>query len=91
MSWTDEMLLADGFDEAFIGVANRFGFDCAVATYDKGKCIEILIQRDGMDREEAEEYFDFNTLGAWVGDATPVFVDMSSLEDLGIEEEDELP
>ena len=77
----DELLLADGFGAAFIGVSHRFGFDHPVATYDIDKCIEILIQ-DGMDREEAEEYFEFNTLGAWVGEMTPVFVEVMPLKEL---------
>jgi uncharacterized beta-barrel protein YwiB (DUF1934 family) len=41
--------------------------------YDREKCIEILMA-DGTDRDEAEEYFEFNTSGAWVGNATPGFL-----------------
>jgi hypothetical protein len=33
-----------------------------------------------MTREEAEEFFEFNTIGAWLGDATPVFIDMRPAE-----------
>ena len=29
-----------------------------------------------MSHEEAIEYFDFNIVGAWVGDETPIFVQM---------------
>jgi hypothetical protein len=29
---------------------------------------------DGMTEEEAVEYFDFNQIGAWVGDRTPCFL-----------------
>ena len=76
------MMLADGFEDAFIGMSYRFGIDVPVATYDRGKCIEILI-RDGwqsvLTREEAEEYFEFNVIGSWVGDATPIFVETMSL------------
>ena len=28
----------------------------------------------GMDREEAEEWFDFNTAGAYMGPRTPMFL-----------------
>jgi hypothetical protein len=28
-----------------------------------------------MTEEEAEEYFQFNVEGAWVGDNTPVFIE----------------
>jgi len=69
----DDVLLADGFEEAFIGMCTRFGME-PVAAYDRDKCLEVLVQRDGMSYEEAVEYFDFNVIGAWVGDQTPVFL-----------------
>ena len=56
------MLLADGFEDAFIGVAVCNGNRCAV--YDQAKCIEILMERDGMTHEDAVEYFDYNVLGS---------------------------
>tara|TARA_R110000744_G_scaffold149027_3_gene262112 strand:- start:1006 stop:1284 length:279 start_codon:yes stop_codon:yes gene_type:complete len=67
------ILLADGFEEAIIGVCERFGME-SVAAYNRNKCIQILVDRDGMTYEEAEEFFEYNTLGAWVGDRTPVFI-----------------
>lgn len=70
----DEVLLADGFEGAFVGLCERFGFSSAVAAYDWDKCIEILVKRDGMDYDEAVEYFTFNVIGAWMGDMTPVFI-----------------
>ena len=33
-----------------------------------------LIERDGMDYEEATEYIDYNCLGAWIGEQTPIIV-----------------
>ena len=81
MGWLDGLILADGFEEAFIGVSHRYGFDAPVAAYDRDKCIDILM-KEGMDREVAEEHFAFNVLGAWVGEATPVFVEVTSLEQL---------
>jgi hypothetical protein len=69
----DEVLLADGFDEAFLGICEVFGRP-PVAAYDKDKCVEILIQRDGMTYEEAVEFFAFNIAGAWIGDSTPVYL-----------------
>ena len=67
-----EALLADGFESAYIGICRRF--NTALAAYDYDKCINVLMNRDGMSSEEAEEFFEFNTLGAWVGEGTPVFV-----------------
>lgn len=67
------MLEPDVFDAAIIGIAERCGQPPLVA-YDRQRCIEIL-ESTGMDRDEAEEYYEFNTAGAWMGEGTPVFVD----------------
>jgi hypothetical protein len=69
----EEILMADGFDEALVGYAQRCG-QPALAVYDRNKCVDLLVQRDGMTHEEAEEYFEFNVVGAWVGDRTPLFL-----------------
>ncbi len=66
-----EALLADGFDEALIGVAQQF--KNSVALYDTNKCIAILVDRDGMTEEEAIEYIDYNILGAYMGENAPIF------------------
>ena len=71
----DEILFADGFDEAILGVAQRFN-DLFVV-YDKQKVINIMVKRDGMTHQEALEFFDFNIVGAFVGPYTPAFVDRS--------------
>ena len=71
--WNEEALLADGFEDAIVGICERFGA-VAVVAYDRDQCIDILMDRDGMDHEEAVEYFDFNVVGAYVGDGTPVFL-----------------
>ena len=68
-----EALLADGFEDALIGVGQQF--DKALAVYDRQKCIEILMERDGMSDEEAVEYFEYNVTGAWVGEYTPIFLE----------------
>ncbi len=75
----DRILTADGFDEALVGYVEGW-FPCdsgvsqgLVAMYDSAKCIQILMDRDGMDRDEAEEFFSFNVIGAYVGGKSPVF------------------
>ena len=65
------LLFADGFDDAILGVAERIGMEAVVA-YSTPKIIEIL-SRD-MTEDEAVEYFEFNILGAYVGERTPIFV-----------------
>jgi hypothetical protein len=75
----EEALFLDpaDYDEAIIGVAYRFGMMPVVA-YDRTRVIDILA-RD-MSREDAEEFFEFNTIGAWMGDSTPVFIDTRPAE-----------
>jgi hypothetical protein len=68
-----EALLCDGFDEAIIGMAERINLGPVVA-YDVDKMIDIMIERDGMTYEDAIEYFEYNILGAWMGENTPVYV-----------------
>ena len=68
-----EAMMADGFDEAVMGMCVQFGCDPLVA-YDYEKCIDILMKKDGMTRIEAIDYIEFNVLGAYVGLNTPVFI-----------------
>ena len=67
----EEIIIYDEFEDAIIGLADRFGMDTSVA-YDYDKVIKILME--DMSYEEAVEYFDFNVIGGWVGDSTPVFI-----------------
>ena len=71
-----DLLKADGFDEAIIGVVERLGTQAIC--YDTEKVIEILM-RD-MSEEEAWEYFQYNIAGAWVGEHTPFFLTRDSFE-----------
>ena len=67
----EEIIIYDAYEDAIIGLADRFGMDTSVA-YDYDKVIKILME--DMSYEEAVEYFDFNVIGGWVGDSTPVFI-----------------
>lgn len=71
-----DALFCDGFDDALIGVAERFGMD-PVALYDRDKYLAILIE-GGASEEEAEEFFSYNVIGAWAGEGTPVFATLFS-------------
>lgn len=71
------LLLMDGFDDCIIGVGQRFS-DFAVV-YDFERVIRKLMT-DGMSRDEALEFFEFNQLGAWVGERTPIFMHFPSAE-----------
>jgi hypothetical protein len=68
-----DALLADGLEGAFIGFTLNHHRP-HVAVYDIDKCISILMERDGMTHEEADEFLSFNTLAAWVGESGPIFI-----------------
>jgi len=76
-----EMLRADGFNDAIMGIVQRCGQD-DVVLYDTDKVIGGLMNGDGMSYEEAVEYFEFNILGAWMGEGTPAFFSKASFDDL---------
>jgi len=73
MLYDDESVqLADGFEDAFIGISRRFNTP-PFANYDRNKCIDILVEQ-GMDEDEAEEYFAFNVEGACIDEeSVPAF------------------
>ena len=73
----ENMVLADGLDKAFVGVAFSFG-EKIRAVYDIDKVIEEL-QEQGMSHEDAQEYFDYNIAGAYEGDQTPIFMHSMSV------------
>ena len=40
-----------------------------------------------IPREEAFEFFDYNQIGAWMGEDTPCFITFESLENIDNEED----
>jgi len=46
----------------------------SVAVYDRVKCLDAIQGWLRCEPDEAEEWFDCNTSGAWVGQGTPTFV-----------------
>lgn len=69
----ETVLLADGFEDALLGFAEPMNSPM-VAVYDWRKMMDILMNRDGMSYDDAYEYLEFNVLGAWVGERTPIYV-----------------
>ena len=65
----EEILKADGFDEAVIGIEES----SMRLIYSVGKCIEILMIRDEMSLEDALDYFRYNVSGSYVGKKTPIW------------------
>ena len=66
-------LLADGFEDAYLGIVTRAGSD-PIALYSIKQCVEILMERDEMTDEEAIEFMDYNVLGGYLGEGTPMFL-----------------
>ena len=69
-----EIMFADGFDDAIIGVFFGIFDRPAGVVYDGGMVIDLLVERDGMTEEEATEHFVYNIEGSYVGPGTPLFV-----------------
>ena len=67
----DELLLADGFNDAIVGIHS----DTGVVYYSKEMVIQILIQEHGMSDIDAMEYADYNIFGGYVGEKTPIFLE----------------
>jgi len=70
------MLKANGFDDCIIGFAEVWDGKervCRVV-YNASEMFQKLMAQDGMSAEEAQEYFDFNIDGAYVGKETPIYM-----------------
>jgi hypothetical protein len=65
--YEENILKADGFDEAVIGIDQN---DMRLI-YSVRKCIDILTEN--MSEEEAIEYFEYNVACAYVGEQTPIW------------------
>ena len=70
----EAMEIADGFDEAFLGVMYDSGVPIAVYSYDM--CVQILMRDNKLSHDDAVETFEFNTIGARIPNG-PVFVHLS--------------
>jgi|688.fasta_scaffold652983_1 hypothetical protein len=66
-----ELVFFDGHDNAILGIGRQFTKTAVI--YNKE--IIILNLMTDMSREEAEEFFDFNIAGLYVGEATPIIMD----------------
>lgn len=67
----EELLFADGYDKAIVGVDRNHR-----VVYDTNKMLEVLFHDAGMPYDEAQEWLEFNVFGAYVGDRTPVYIEM---------------
>jgi len=61
-----------GHDDAIIGMAYTYGKN-PVVLYSIEKILDKLVD-DGMSRDEAFEFFDYNILGSYISENNPVFM-----------------
>jgi|688.fasta_scaffold00313_87 hypothetical protein len=69
----NQMVFLEGFDDAIIGTALSQGN--TVVCYSISRMIDNLKQNHEMEYTEALEWLDFNTLYAYFGEHTPVYVE----------------
>ena len=85
----EDLLKADGLDDAIIGVVYDMPSGVFRIAYSRKKCIEILMNEMEVNIEELEEdesieskkyemateHFEYNVAGGYVGTKTPIWVD----------------
>lgn len=64
-----EAKLADGFNDSILGYDTK-----GRVIYSVNSILDTLVNRDGMDYDEAQEYFGFNIECAYVGEYTPIYM-----------------
>lgn len=67
----EEILIADGFDEAIIGIDTV----SMRLIYSVTKCISILCLDEEMEIDDAIEHFEYNVRGSYMGEKTPIWCD----------------
>tara|TARA_R100000458_G_C8100588_1_gene127436 strand:- start:202 stop:420 length:219 start_codon:yes stop_codon:yes gene_type:complete len=63
----------DGCDEAIVGEGVRCGQE-TVLVYDYNKLIKVFVKKESMSKADAIDWIDFNILGAWLGEDTPILL-----------------
>ena len=77
--WDDfeDTVWYDEFDAAFVGFGWQFNVG-PVVVYDQERVMEILVANGDGESEDPEmdalEHFNFNVIGAYVGERTPIFL-----------------
>jgi hypothetical protein len=68
----EAMIKMDGYDDCILGVIKGAGQETKIC-YDVNLVIKRLMA-DGLSEDEALEFFEYNQMGAYVGESTPVFL-----------------
>ena len=65
----EEILKADGFDDAIIGIDDT----TMRLIYSVNKCIIILVSEEDLTEEDALDHFLYNVKGSYVGEKIPIW------------------
>ena len=73
----EEAIIYDNLEEALVGIGHRFGMQ-GIAIYDLDKVFKELEKMLGPEcsQEDVIEYFDYNVMGTWAGEYTPIFIEV---------------
>lgn len=75
--WIDEnevtTLFADGLDDAVIGITRDISSGEYRVVYDTHRVIQVLVNDQGMDYDDAVEHLECRIVAAYVGPRTPVW------------------
>lgn len=74
-NYAEGAIILDGFNDAIVGITEEFG-GIKRLLYSKDKILKILQENNPMTQSEAEEYYDYNIVGLYVGDQNPIFLDL---------------
>ena len=67
-----EALFMDGLDSAILGVGGQFGAQLVETLF--RPTLRPLMFEQGMSHLEANEYYEYNVAGAYVGENTPIII-----------------
>jgi len=70
VEYWDELVLAEGFDNAIVGIQE----DTGIVFYSREKVIQILINELELEMIDAIDYAEFNVFNTYVGEKTPIFL-----------------
>lgn len=71
-SLNPDALIPEGLGDALVGYT--VGAGATVAVYDYDLAVEVFRRDNKITAEEAEEFLSFNTIFAYYGENTPLFV-----------------
>lgn len=83
--WCDEnevtTMFADGLDDAVIGITRDLKTGSYRVVYDTHRVVNVLVNDQGMDYDDAIEHLERKIVCAYVGESTPVWSFLPALDE----------